>query len=67
MWTTKRIRREFGGNVCRHCINSMTGVHLYPRDCHYEAKRGICPRCHLENKHIVCGFTFGGKWKLRGR
>lgn len=67
MWTTKKLIREYGGNVCRHCINDVTYVHLYPKDCIYETGRGVCPRCHMANKHIVRGFKFSGKWKLKGK
>ncbi len=67
MWTTRKFRKSFGSNVCRHCINDMTDIHLYPQDCFYEKTRKVCPRCHMENKHIVCGFRLSGKWKLRGK
>ena len=67
MWTTKSIRKTFGGNVCRHCVNDLTHVHLYPRDCHYETQRRVCPRCHVEDKHIVSGFKISGMWKLKGK
>ncbi|MBR2287775.1 MAG: hypothetical protein IJ865_05985, partial [Clostridia bacterium] len=67
MWTTRRVRKSYGGNVCRHCINDMTYVHLYPKDCVYAPQRDVCPRCKKENKHIVSGFKLSGKWKLLGK
>lgn len=67
MWTTKKCKEIYGGNLCRHCINDVMHVHLYPKDCHYETERKTCSRCHQGNKHIVCGFKLSGLWKLMGK
>ena len=64
MLTTRRFKKQFGGNVCRHCVNDLMGVHLIPKECKYVPGRSTCPRC-LKNAHIVKGFKLKGKWKLR--
>ncbi len=67
MLTTKQFKRQYGGNVCRHCINDETGVHLTPEDCRYEKEYSVCPRCRLSDKHLVKGFSLAGLMKLAGK
>ena len=67
MLTTRRFKKEYGSNICRHCVNDETGVHLYPKHCRYEAEYGVCPRCRRADKHIVSSFTLLGLIKLIGK
>ena len=67
MLTTRRIRKYYGGNVCRHCLNYMLQIHLYSKDCKYEKEYDVCPACKNENKHIVKGFKLSGKLKTMGK
>ncbi len=67
MLTTRKIRKYYHGNVCRHCLNYMLQIHLYPKNCKYEKERNVCPACKNEDKHIVKGFRLSGKLKTIGK
>ena len=45
MITMEKIRRDFGGNICRRCINETYRVQLRSHDCWYEYYPHACPRC----------------------
>ena len=44
MMTVKPIRRRYGENICRACINESYRAHLEPKDCLYSYTY-TCPRC----------------------
>ena len=60
--TTKRIRRRFGDNICRRCINSTYHVRLNPSDCLYRYSSEC--RCCGGMHHIVAGFRLSGRLKM---
>ncbi len=62
----ERIRERYGANICRRCINELTGAALTPRDCIYEDAIDQCPRCG-DAHHIVAGFRFFGRRKMAGK
>ena len=58
-----KIRREYGGNICRRCINVEYDVELNPDDCIYEDMSLCeCSRCH-NSSHLVSGLSRSGKLK----
>ena len=61
MLTGKRIRKDFGDNICRKCINRHYGVQLKQEDCVY----GYYYRCRScrETQNIVVDLTPSGKLK----
>ncbi len=64
MVTNKTILKQFGGYVCRRCLNDFYNVHLLHSDCEYKSMYpGKCPRCQ-EMKNIVTGLKFSGFIKL---
>ena len=64
MATEKTIFLDFGGAVCRRCINQRYGANLQPKDCKYDSPYAqICPVCQ-EVHHIVHGLTASGKIKM---
>ena len=63
MLSMKTVIRDFGGSVCRRCINKQYHLDLQPRDCRYQDPYPrLCPNCK-EMHHIVGGFSFTGKLK----
>ena len=62
MLSTSRIKRKFGDNICRRCINRRYKVHLTPKDCRY-GYYYACRSCH-ELHHIVTDFTLSGHLKM---
>ena len=56
------IRRRFGDNICRRCINKKYHVQLEPVDCRYGYTH-VCPCCKL-SRNIVIGFTASGHAKM---
>lgn len=62
MWTTRRIRAKYGGNICRMCVNHEYRVHLERRDCRY-GKTESCRLCGSYH-HPVKGFTLSGHVKM---
>ena len=62
MMTVKPIRRRYGENICRACINESYRAHLEPKDCLYSYTY-TCPRCGRTH-HLVSGFTASGKLKM---
>ncbi len=60
MLTTGKIRKKYGGNVCRSCVNEILNIHLHPYECRYEKGRADCPGCGESGKHIVKGFRLRG-------
>ena len=64
MASIQTVYDEFGGFVCRRCINKRYKVKLVPRDCAYDGPYvQQCPNCKEEH-HIVNGFSLTGKIKL---
>ena len=66
MISIKQIQRLYGQNVCRHCINKLTGARLERRDCVYDTYQRVCPSCELM-QNIVMDLRFSGKLKLMGK
>ena len=58
--TRQKIYREYGGPVCRACMNEITGVHLVRKNCWYMPYKGLCPRCHVDDKNLVAQLKFSG-------
>lgn len=63
MVTIKKIRRLYGGKICRSCINKTYNTHLLNTDCIY----GIlypskCAKCG-EMKNIVTALRLSGYLK----
>ncbi len=66
MINIKKIRKQFGGNVCRQCINKEYGIHLLHTDCQYGMMYpGKCPCCG-DMKNIVTGIKLSGFFKSFG-
>ena len=64
MVTKRKIKKRFGGSICRQCINKTYRVHLLHTDLKYELIYPVqCPACG-EMKNIPAGFRFGGFMKL---
>ena len=62
MLSVKRIKRRFGGDICRDCINRTYRARLDPEDCVY-GYLYTCPSCG-EVRNIVVGLTPAGRLKL---
>lgn len=62
MLSAKRIKRRFGGDICRDCINRTCHVRLDPEDCIY-GYLYTCPCCG-EVRNIVANLTLVGRLKL---
>ena len=59
MVTVSKIRKTFGGAICRRCINREFGADLERSECRYEKHSGICPVCG-ERQHIVKRLSLKG-------
>lgn len=61
MFLLSRIRNQYGGDICRHCINTKYGAELHRSDCLYDLDlyNYSCPCCG-ERRHIVRGLRFSG-------
>ena len=62
MLSTNRIKRRFGGEICRDCINMTYGSRLNPDDCRYGYVY-TCPCCG-EIRSIVVGLSPMGRLKM---
>ena len=62
MATLKSIRRRFGDNICRHCINDIYGTAIPRSDCVYGYKAD-CPHCG-EYQNIVVKLRLSARLKL---
>lgn len=60
----KKLTKEYGGPICRACLNEMSGVHLRRKNCWYVSYQGICPRCNQDDKNLVAKLRFSGKVKV---
>ncbi len=60
MLTVKRIKKRFGGNVCRQCINKTYHIHLRHKNCIYALPFPALCQCCREMKNIVTGLRFSG-------
>ncbi len=64
MVTIKKIKKRFGGCVCRQCINKTYKLHLIHQNCIYGLMYPAqCPNC-MEMKNIVTGLKLSGFFKL---
>ena len=60
MVTIKKIRRLYGGRVCRSCINTTYNIQLLNTDCKYGLLYpSQCVKCG-EMKNIVTGLRLSG-------
>ena len=66
MITKRIIKRAFGGNICRRCINQLAGARLERKDCIYDSYPSECPSCGVP-QNIVTGFRLSGRIKLIGK
>ena len=66
MITISRIKKDFGGPICRHCISDRYGVKLERKNCRYEKHSDVCPSCG-EIRHIVKRLTPAGYLKGIGK
>ena len=55
-----KIYHDYGGPVCRACMNELTGVHLIRKNCWYSPYPGLCPRCRVDNKNLVAKLKLSG-------
>lgn len=62
MLSLKPVILEYGGNLCRRCLNRRYEVHLAHRDCR-EAPNRECPCCRKVGS-VVVGLTLSGRFKL---
>ena len=61
------IVEQYGGGICRRCLNRSFNVRLLPRDFTYDSPEARpCPCCGNIH-HIVDGFRLTGKLKLLGK
>ena len=66
MITISRIKKDFGGPICRSCINNRYSVKLSRKHCRYEKHSDVCPSCG-ERKHIVKRLSLLGYLKGIGK
>ena len=63
MISMDKIRKEYGGYICRRCLNEIYHTNLTPRDCIYETiYLRECKRCH-KSGHTVEGLNKKGMLK----
>ena len=62
MVTMGRIKRRFGGLICRSCIRQEYNARLRRANCRYLRESATCPCCG-EVKHIVRRLTLRGYLK----
>jgi len=62
----KAIQKKYGQNICRRCINRLTGAALERKNCIYASYPGTCPVCGVP-QNIVTGFRLSGKLMLIGK
>lgn len=55
-----RVFHDYGGPICRACMNELTGVHLKRKNCLYASYPGLCPRCRVDNKNLVVKLKLSG-------
>ena len=61
------IRKRFGRDICRRCINRFCQTKLESSDCLYrDLYPQRCPCCG-EMSHIVSGLRLSGRLKLLGK
>ena len=62
-----RVRKKYGHNICRRCINREYHVHLRHSDCQYgNPFPGLCSCCGQPN-NLVTGLKATGRLKLLGK
>jgi len=67
MSALQSIRKEFGRDVCRRCLNQLCQAQLEGTDCVYgDPYPRRCPCCG-EMRHIVSGLRLSGRLKLFGK
>ena len=62
-----RVRKIYGGGVCRQCLNDILQVHLHNRECIYEKGPGFCNCCMKPDRHIVKRLRMIGWLKTLGQ
>ena len=65
MKTLYALREEYGGELCRRCINEVRGVRIERTDCWYADTPypTRCARCG-ELRNIVTALRLSGRLKL---
>ena len=62
MASIKKIKRRFGENICRRCINDIYRTDLTRKDCVYGYKADCS--CCGEYQNIVIRVRLGGRIRL---
>lgn len=62
MLTLKAVIRDYGGVICRRCLNRRYNVHLAHRDVREESNQD-CACCRRVGR-VVTGLTLSGRIKL---
>lgn len=53
MATMRSIKKRFGGEICRRCLNEVYGLNLSPNDCLYTSySPAVCPCCGEVNNIV---------------
>ena len=65
MLTLKPVIKDYGGYLCRRCMDRRYGVHLACRDCIQTPDPRECPCCR-NYTNLVMGLKLTGKTKWWG-
>lgn len=57
------VYKEYGGGICRQCLNQKYHMKLVPEDCRYFPYQYVCPCCG-ELRNIVVGFRWGVRMRM---
>ena len=63
MLSLRPVVLEYGGHICRRCLNRRYEVHLAHRDCRETASPLPCPCCGKAG-NVVVALRLGGRVKL---
>ena len=63
MVSFNKLKKLYGGNVCRQCINKTYSIHLLHTDCVYGFMYPAKCACCREMKNIVTGMKLSGVFK----
>ena len=66
MLTLKPVIKDYGGYLCRKCMDRRYGVHLACRDCIQTPDPRECPCCR-NYTNLVMGLKLTGKIKMVGK
>ena len=66
MFSLKPVILDYGGPLCRRCMNRRYGVHLAHRDCIQSPSPRECPCCRKVESAVV-GLKLSGRIKMLGK